>query len=295
MKKILSLIFCMLFLFTILSNIGIAKIDNFLTQDVSYDKPEHPIHNIFIDDDCPDIYAHFPVQYGDTIDQYMIEPTNFGWMVCIIQWIAQGFTPNVSIMTRVEIELFKIGNPPSNTQIYIGLFDGLLDTELAYTIYTADQFTSSRQWLTLELDYLTVEPGKKYYIVCLTDYFSYYDGFYWFAVNDNPYSRGDAWGSFLGYEWFLLDVPPDNPQTDCTFKTYGIDKTKMKWTFFRGSFSNKSDVQDYTVLQSQNLIGFQMFPFNRVQYTDDEKVTILKNGLGIITNDRIFGFFRAHI
>jgi hypothetical protein len=290
-KKIFGILVCMLLSFTTLSTIGIAGIDNSQT---SYDKSGQPFHGIYLEkNNNPPIR---PLQYGDALDQYMIEPTNFGWMVCLFQWVAQGFTPNMSILTRIEIELFKLGNPPPETQIYIGLFDDLDGEELAYTIFTGEQFNETRKWFTLDMEDMIVEPGHTYYIICFTDYFSYYDGYYWFAATNNPYNRGDAWYSMFGYyEWLPLDNPPDYPLTDCTFKTYGIDKDKMKWTFIRGSISNQSSIQNYTVLKSENLICLQMFPFNRVQYTDDEKVTIYNKGLGFVKNGRVFGLFKAHI
>jgi hypothetical protein len=294
-KKIMGVFICMLLLFTTLSTIGIAKIDSFSAPQIFYDRSNQPFHGIYLEKNKADNPPSIPLQYGDVIDQYMVDPTDFGWMVSLIQWVAQGFTPNMSILTRVEIELFKIGNPPPESQIYIGLFDDLLGEELAYTVFTGDQFPGIRKWFTFDMDDMIVEPGHTYYIICLSDYFSYYDGYFWFAVNNNPYERGDAWYSIFGYGWFPLDDPPDHPLTDCTFKTYGIDLSKMKWTFLRGSISNQSSIQNYTVLKSKDLVGVQILPFKRVQYTNDEKVTIYNKGLGIVKNGRVFGFFKAHI
>jgi len=290
-NKIIVVLVFMLFLLTTLPTIGIAKTNSFSAPRIFYDSSNQPFHGIYLGKNP----SSTPLQYGDVIDQYMINPTTFGWMVSYLQWVAQGFTPNMTILTRIEIELFKIGNPPPESQIYIGLFDDLAGYELAYTIFNGDQFTETWQWFTFDMEDMVVQPGHTYYIICASDYFAYDEGYYWFAVNNNPYERGDAWYSILGYGWFPLDDPPDHPLTDCTFKTYGIDQSKMKWTFLRGTLSNQSHIQNYTVLKSKNLIGMQMSPFNRVHYTNDEKISIYNKGLGIVTNRRVFGFFKAHV
>jgi len=294
-KKIIGIFVCMLLLFAILPTMGIARVDNRSSPQISSDESPQPYHGSY--PKSRNVYdsTSIPLQYGDVVDQYMVEPTNFGWQVSLLQWVAQGFTPNMSILTRVEIELFKIGSPPSDSIIYIGLWDDLYGKELAYMEFTGHDFTEPRQWFTFDFEDIIVEPGHTYYIVCISDWFDFEIGYYWFAVTNNPYPRGDAWFSIFGYDWLPLDDPPQYPLTDCCFKTYGIDKSAMKWTFLWGSISNQTAIANYTVLKANNLHGLQMFPFTRVHYTDNEKVTIHNRGLGIVGNGIVFGIFRAHI
>ena len=293
--KIIGIIVGMLLTFTILSQMGIARVDNHSAPSLSSDESSQPYYSYYLKQRDDYDSTFIPLQYGDVIDQYMIEPTNFGWQTSLLQWVAQGFTPNMSILTRVEIELFKIGNPPPDTEIYIGVWDDLYGEELAYMIFSEQDFPGTRQWFTCDFEDIIVEPGHTYYIVCLSSWFDIEIGYYWFAVYNNPYPRGDAWASFLGIEWILLDDPPDHPLTDCCFKTYGIDKSAMKWTFLRGSISNQTTIANYTVLIAKDLYGFQIFPLTRVHYTDNEKISIYNTFLGIVNDERVFGIFRAHI
>lgn len=295
LNKILTLIVCFMLLFITFSAIGIARVDNYSTpQSLSIDLPKPKYLNY---NEEKDEYYSTPrlLQYGDAIDQYMTEFTDFGWLVYPFQWIAQGFTPNMSILTRVEIELFKIGKPPSDSEIYIGLWDDLDGEELASIIFTENDFPGTRKWFTFDFDDMFVDTNHTYYIICLSDVMSLDYGYCWFAVNDNPYPRGDAWISFFGLEWVLLDDPPDHPLNDCIFKTYGIDKTAMKFTFLRGRISNQTTIGDYRILNAGNIHGFQLFPFKRIHYKDNEKLTIHKRFLGLVNNNNVFGIFKAHI
>lgn len=236
-----------------------------------------------------------PLQYGDILDQYMIETNNWGWQVSLLQVIAQGFTPNMSILTRVEIELFKHGSPPLDSIIYVGLYDDLYGDELAYVEFTGYDFQDTRQWFTCDFEDIVVEPGHTYYIICFSDWFDFEIAYAWFYDINNPYPRGDAWGSVLFSDWILLDDPPDNPMTDCCFRTYGIDKDAMKWTFLRGSISNMTAISNYTILKAEDIHGLQIFPLNRIHYTNDEKITIYNKFFGIVNNGKVFGLFKAHI
>ena len=294
-NKILGIFVCILLLLTILSTMGTARFDTLSTPQISSEEFHQPYQGCYLNQRNNYELSPIPLQHGDIIDQFMVDPTNFGWLVFLLQWVAQGFTPNMSILTRVEIELFKIGNPPPDSQIYIGLWDGLYGEELAYTMFTGNDFPGTRKWFTFDFEDLIVEPGRTYYIVCLSDVLSFDYGYYWFAVNNNPYPRGDAWYSIFGYEWFPLDDPPEHPKTDCVFKTYGIDKSVMKWTFLWGSISNQTSIADYIILKAKDLRGLQMFPFATIRYTDNEKVTIHNQFFGFVNNERVFGLFRAHI
>ena len=66
----------------------------------------------------------------DHIDQYQTNESGHGWSILPLQWIAQEFTPTLEILTRVELNLFKAGDPDENIELTVSIRKVLEENDL---------------------------------------------------------------------------------------------------------------------------------------------------------------------
>ena len=161
---------------------------------------------------------------GDELDQKQTETDGSGFRVSSEVWIAQGFTPTLNTLTRVKLRIFKHGNPPSDENFIVSIRDGL-DNLSDLTVISKNAIDIPQDyWVEFDFDDVRVTPGQKYYIVCHTDNVDENNAYCWlYGIND-PYKGGDGWGGVFGLFWILLDDPPERPNCDLCFKTFGLNK-----------------------------------------------------------------------
>jgi len=160
----------------------------------------------------------------EVLDQQHTSHIYRGWGLFEDQWVAQGFKPRLNTITRVELYIFKAGNPPGGASITVSIRSSLGGSDLVVISISGSGISPSGTWVNIDFSDIDITPESLYYIVVRAPQCPYGDCFAWLYDINNPYTRGDAWGSFDGgSNWWEMDEPPDDPKTDCCFKTYGIN------------------------------------------------------------------------
>ncbi len=161
----------------------------------------------------------------EVIDQQQTSSSGLGCPFFSFLWVAQGFIPSLETLTKVEVELFKDGNPTS--PIIISIRDSLSGSDLTSVSVDGSLVSQYSKWIEFNFPDINVIPGNEYYIVCRSSGGSIIN--YYCAVFDinNPYGAGEAWGSIdYGANWELIeDYYPEYPEPDACFKTYGLDES----------------------------------------------------------------------
>lgn len=301
--KLLPLVTCTLLIVSMFSMIGLAeKKEEINITMLDNEKKDTLFYRIYTDK-CSvnsngedEIKSGEMVGGGDVLDQQQIETNNRGWYILPIQWVAQGFKPTLSILTRVELYLFKIGNPPDDIKFTVSITDDLYGSDLVIVSKNKSELPDISDWVEFDFADIIVIPGQTYYIVCRADRGYVEDGYLWFMDFYNPYIRGHAWGSpNQGNLWWIMDYPPEYPETDCCFKTYGLDESRVKTTFIIGRISNLNGIKNFNTFEAVNIGFIQLFPYQLHRYHSGEKVAVLDQHLGILNQNLICGIFKAHI
>jgi len=282
----------------IADNIEIKIANNILTENM--ETPIYYNNNIkgIINkkaDNVQNIITNDETGRGEVLDQSQNNTNNWGWFVAPWQWVAQGFTPTLKTLTKVKLYYFRSGNPSDTIQIIVSIRDDLYGNDIVTTQVNADQITHPGTWIDVDIEDITVVPEKIYYIVCSATGGDPYNVYCWYANFNNPYTRGDAWGSIdQGYTWWLLDNPPEFPQTDCCFKTYGIKKTNLKttFTFIIGKIMNLNTIKGKTNFETLKLLYMNSLDNTIYKNNIGEKIYISDYNIGIINSNFIREFLK---
>ena len=153
---------------------------------------------------------------------------------------AQSFTPSLNMLSKVELYLYKRGNP-SYSNIICSIKDSKSEANLATVEKSVDEISTSESWIELDFEDLYVKPGKTYYIVCNPigglDYD--YDNFIWWgACFGNRYLAGSPWDIHLGV-WKIIGY--DVYEIDYCFKTYGFNNNPPNKPTINGNINGVLD------------------------------------------------------
>ena len=159
----------------------------------------------------------------EVVDQQQTGNSGSGWDFFDPLMLAQGFTPTLPMLTKVELSLFRAGDPPENVQITVSIRASLTGNDLAIVTIDGSAVSIVPTWVEFNFSDIEVTPGNMYYILCQANAGSPGDCYCWVFADNNPYPGGDACGCAYGNYWFLMD-DPDHPLTDFCFKTYGLDE-----------------------------------------------------------------------
>jgi hypothetical protein len=158
----------------------------------------------------------------EVIDQQQTSSCGNGCPFFSNIWLAQGFTPSLESLTRIELYLFKIGNP-GNT-IILSIRDSLTGTDLTSVSIDGSTIPEYGIWKDFDFSDISVVPGTMYYAVCRTSAGSVIDYYCCLFDINNPYADGNVWGSLnSGTTWSLIEYP-GYPDPDGCFITYGLDE-----------------------------------------------------------------------
>jgi len=210
-KKIIGIFVCMLLITTVLPISGLAEYN------------EKKAVNTKINDSL----EIKPVGYqgnGEILDQSQTLQSGWAWYLQPTQWIAQGFKPTTTELTRVELYLYRDYDPPVDTIITVSIRNSLDGNDLTSTEIVAGYFTPNPKWVEFNFPDIQVIPEQSYYIVARSDCTSSSGAYAWACRFNNPYERGDAWISHdQGTEWIKIDFE-EEPECDMCFMTYGINQ-----------------------------------------------------------------------
>jgi hypothetical protein len=155
------------------------------------------------------------------LDQSQTSDCGYGWNIHEDQWIAQGFTPTLEILSKIELKLFKAGEPPENLGFTVSIRNSLDGTNLRSITTNSLSLPGYGRWVEFDFEDLPVITGEKYYIICRADGGEYSNCFCWLYDINDPYENGSAWSSHDdGDSWYPAETD-EHTDTDCCFKTYG--------------------------------------------------------------------------
>ena len=183
----------------------------------------------------------------DILDQYNDEISGDLLVDSATYWkYAQSFIPSFTILTKIEIYMYKSGNGGWNT--YTAEIKNTINGgNLTYVTKICRSFPYKDNWIEFDFPDINVVPGQTYYIVLSPDgclwSFNYYLLLYY--GNPDPYSRGEAWHLLERYQlynpddenWDKFEV--DGSPADFCFKTYGINLPPNKPSKPNGKLSGE--------------------------------------------------------
>jgi hypothetical protein len=157
----------------------------------------------------------------DILDQQQIVDAGFAWTVSENGYYAQSFIPTLGWLTRVELKIFKIGNPVGLTISVRSTLTGPDLTSKYLSAVSIPTNITNRAWIEFDFPDIPVTPGSTYYIVWdpvgVPDS---HNNSYWCVGTGNPYVNGLAWKN-LGSVWEVHNSTL-SPDPDFCFKTYGF-------------------------------------------------------------------------
>ncbi len=161
----------------------------------------------------------------EVIDQQQPSDCGYGGPFFNNIWIAQGFTPTLETLTKIELKLFKTGNPTNI--LTFSIRSSLTGSDLTTVTLEGVNIPPYSIWIEFDFPDLNVVAGEKYYMLIRTPGGSFFDYYCCLFDVNNPYDGGDVWGSLnSGSSWSPVD-DPDYPDPDGCFKTYGLDETPL--------------------------------------------------------------------
>ncbi len=163
--------------------------------------------------------------FGDTLDQSCAETQGAG---CNLYYpnnafiYAQSFIPTLSIQTRMQVYMSKIGNPTGTIQVSIR--DSLNGQDLTSVNVSIDSVSSDYTWVSCNIPDITVTKGKTYYILARaisgwSDTKNHCQWLYglsgWYPFGAGYVNDGTTWDILTQMGVYYVDF---------CFKTYGDDR-----------------------------------------------------------------------
>jgi len=211
MKKILNYIVAILIIgsLTIPTIVGVEIKPYNMNSFKNYDNKDAELFNNMMDEN--------QVNSDDQLDQQQPDFNRFTFVIALAHR-AQSFKPQMEVLTRVELYMYKYGN--INSDIVVSIRNNLYGNDLTVCSKSAYQIPTEATWIEFDFNDLTVNLGDTYYIVCTTNSGNFENCYTigYAESNPDPYHHGDIWeyGFFTDYEWERMCY-----NCDLSFKTYG--------------------------------------------------------------------------
>jgi len=135
---------------------------------------------------------------------------------------AQSFIPTLEVISGIELNLLRKGNP---VQLKVSIRINLSGRDLTSIQLPADELLEDQRiWQEFDFPDIGVIPGETYYIVWdPVGEFEHDNTFYWSYAWENPYEQGCAWFfKDSNNNWSIYDND-ERPGIDFCFRTYGYD------------------------------------------------------------------------
>jgi len=155
---------------------------------------------------------------NDYVDQQQYNCCGVAYGIEDDKPMAQSFIPTYSTLTRVELMMVKRFDPGNFTVSIRTSLDG---EDLASVTKKSDEIAEDFSWKLFNFPDINVNPGEKYYIVCISEDTNVQDDMYWWYFDcNNPYANGETW--YKTGNWKILTLT-GFPDLDVGFKTYGLN------------------------------------------------------------------------
>jgi hypothetical protein len=160
----------------------------------------------------------------DELDQEQTKDCSYGYFCYYKRWLAQSFKPTFPILTRVQIKLFRQGDPLDSVDITLSIREELTGEDLTiYSLKGSDIIGSDQIWVEFDIPDIEVTPEHTYYIVCRALAATRENCFAWYIGKDEQYPRGGPYESRdAGNTWVdLLNYDYQYENIDLCFRTFG--------------------------------------------------------------------------
>jgi len=132
--------------------------------------------------------------------------------------LAQSFIPKLSMLSMVELRLYKKGSPFG---LNISIRSTLSGEDLTSVFVDASEISSYGHWLKFDFPDIEVTPGETYYTVWNSESIDKNNNIRWSIADNNRYTLGCGWfTNDTSGEWEIWN-PPTYPGLDFCFKTHG--------------------------------------------------------------------------
>jgi hypothetical protein len=164
---------------------------------------------------------------GDKLDQQQPTVSGFFWGVYGDGVkLAQSFKPTLDVLTRVELNMFRLGSPEGIT---ISIREELTQEDLTSIYVPADEILNTSRWFEFDFPDIGIIKEHTYYIVWFPEGATDRNNtFYWGLMDKNPYVRGSSWENLNG-TWEEIRVIEFGEKRiedpDFCFKTYGFSNS----------------------------------------------------------------------
>lgn len=130
--------------------------------------------------------------------------------------LAQSFVPIKQTLTKIELLVFKEGNPPGVT---VSIRENLNGNNLTSIYLDGNEINGELEadWYSFNFEEIELVPGQTYYIIWDQDAGNNENVIYWAFGENNPYINGCGWKNIDS--WKQLNSP-DFPKPDLCFKTH---------------------------------------------------------------------------
>lgn len=155
----------------------------------------------------------------DQLDQEQPNWWQGGTVIFNCFYAAQAFKPNLNVLSKVELWLYKYNNPPND--LIISIRKVLTGPDLSLVTIPKEDIDWGPwdNYITCDFPDLSVIPGNTYFIVARTSGGDFNNLFCWDGCGiANIYPRGNCWLSGdCGSTWLEEEL------TDLCFRTYGYN------------------------------------------------------------------------
>ncbi len=161
----------------------------------------------------------------EVIDQQQTQDCGHGFSFYNEYWLAQGFVPRIPSLTKVDVFIFRAGNPSPDVQLVMNIRLLVNGENLANSSVSASIVPDGPgDWIEFDFPNVQLTTDWTHYIVLHATGGSSTDCYNWlFGIND-PYPNGDAeWSYTGGFSWDVLN-PDGYPHPDCCFRTHGLEQ-----------------------------------------------------------------------
>jgi len=141
--------------------------------------------------------------------------------------LAQGFVPTIDELTRVLL-LLDHNIIIEGARLDISIRNDLEGEDLSKAYIQSEKISNGISAIEFDFPDINVTPGQKYYIVWDPNPEEFCTNIGWFAGNNNPYPKADAYwyNPEEGWENFK-DFFPEHPDFDFTFVTFGTKNNNI--------------------------------------------------------------------
>jgi hypothetical protein len=205
MKKIIGIFIMMLLLTTTVNVIGLI---------------ENNKHNdkINLSNPSPD----------DILDQEQPYDCGYGARITEDRWLAQSFKPTLEILTRIQLKMFRHGNPSRDIELTVSIRDSFDGNVLTTFSVDADQIISNDYWLEFDFNNIIIIPGYEYFIICQASGGDTDNCYCWYFGVGDAYTNGQGYSSRnSGRDWEIYITSHGN-ESDFSFRTYGRKQIPSK-------------------------------------------------------------------